>query len=58
MGLKKRLTAVVVIVIAVVLTLGIARSGLQISEKQEEMVFSTGKETLYLWYTDEMLTSY
>ncbi len=58
MSLKKRLTAVGIIAMAAVLTFGIAKSGLQISEKQEEPVFTGGKETLYLWYTDEALTSY
>ena len=58
MGLKKRLTAVGIIAAAAVLTFGIARSGRQISEKQENTVFAGGKETLYLWYTDEALTSY
>lgn len=58
MSLKKRLTAVGITAIAAVLTFGIAKSGLQITEKQEDPVFSSGKETLYLWYTDEALTSY
>lgn len=58
MSLKKRLTAVGIIAIAAVLTFGIAKSGLQISDKQEESVFTVEKETLYLWYTDEALTSY
>lgn len=58
MSLKKRLTAVGIIVIAAVLTFVAAKSGLQISEKQKEPVFTGGKETLYLWYTDEALTSY
>lgn len=58
MSLKKRLTAVGITAIAAVLTFGIAKSGLQITEKQEDSVFASGKETLYLWYTDEALTSY
>lgn len=58
MSLKKRLTAVGIIAAAAVLTFGIAKSGRQISEKQEEPMFTGGKETLYLWYTDEALTSY
>lgn len=58
MSLKKRLTAVGIIAIAAVLTFGIAKSGLEVSDKQEEPVFTGGKETLYLWYTDEALTSY
>lgn len=58
MSLKKRLTAVLFIAIAAALTLGVAKSGMPISEKQEDTVFSNGKETLYLWYTDEALTSY
>ena len=58
MSLKKRLTAVVITALAAVLTFGIAKSGIQISEKQEEEVADNGKDTLYLWYTDEALTSY
>ena len=58
MSLKKRLAAVGVIAVAAALTFGIAKSGKQISEKQENTVFTNEKETLYLWYTDEALTSY
>lgn len=58
MSLKKRLTAMGIIVIAAALTFGIAKSGLTITEKQEDTVFLNGKESLYLWYTDESLTSY
>lgn len=60
MSLKKRLTAVVIIALAAAITFGIAYSGMQISEKKEEIIVDTGggKDTLYLWYTDEALTSY
>ena len=58
MSLKKRLTAVGIIAIAAALTFGIAKSGRQITEKQDNTVFTSEKETLYLWYTDEALTSY
>lgn len=58
MSLKKRLRAVGIIAIVAALTFGIAKSGLQISDKQEETIFTGSKETLYLWYTDEALTSY
>ncbi len=58
MHLKKRLTAVAVIAIAAAVIFGIAKSGREITEKQENTVFSNEKETLYLWYTDEALTSY
>lgn len=58
MSLKKRLTAVGIIAIAAALTFGIAKSGRQITEKQENTIFTPEKETLYLWYTDEALTSY
>lgn len=58
MTLKKRLAAVGIIGLAVACTAGIARTGWQISEKQESTIFTGGKETLYLWYTDEALTSY
>ena len=56
MSLKKRLKAAGIIAIAAAAVFGIARSGLAISEKQEETVFTNGKETLYLWYTDETLS--
>lgn len=58
MTLKKRLAAAGLIALAAACTAGIARAGWQISEKQESSIFSSGKETLYLWYTDEALTSY
>lgn len=60
MGFKKRLAAVVLLAAVSLLTFGIARSGMQVSEKQEEefSAFTGGKDTLYLWYTDEALTSY
>lgn len=58
MSLKSRLTAVGIIAAAAAATFFIAGSDREISEKKEETVFSGGKETLYLWYTDEALTSY
>lgn len=58
MSLKKRLTAVGIIAIAAAITFGVAKSGRQITEKQENIIFTDEKETLYLWYTDEALTSY
>ena len=60
MSLKKRLITVGVIAAAAALIFGIAKSGKAITEKVEESVFhkGNGKETLYLWYTDEALTSY
>lgn len=58
MSLKKRLTAIGIIAIAAAAVFGIAGSGRQISEKQEETIFAGEKETIYLWYTDEALTSY
>lgn len=61
MSLKKRLITVGVIAAAAALIFGIAKSGKAITEKvEEESVFhkGNGKETLYLWYTDEALTSY
>lgn len=58
MSLKKRLIAVGVTVLVAAITFGIAKSGREITMIEEEPVFSQGKETLYLWYTDEVLTSY
>ena len=42
MSLKKRLAAVLVVAIAAGLTFGIAKSGREITEKQEEIVSSIG----------------
>ena len=58
MSLKKRLTAIGIIAIAAAAVFGIAKSGKVIADKQGDTVFSGRKETLYLWYTDEALTSY
>lgn len=58
MSLKKRLTAVGIVAIAAGLTFVIAKSGAQVTEKKETPVFTNGRETLYIWYTDEALTSY
>ena len=58
MGLKKRLTAVGILALAAGLTFGIAKSGMEITTKIEEPGLGIGKETVYLWYTDEALTSY
>ena len=55
MGFKKRLAAALLLAAVAFLTFGIARSGMQVSEKQEEKfpAFTGEKDTLYLWYTDE-----
>lgn len=58
MSLKKRLTAVGILAMAAALTFGIAGSGMQIREKQSEPIIDNNKETIYIWYTDEALTSY
>lgn len=58
MSLKKRLTAVGILAMAAALTFGIAGSGMQIKERQNESIIDTSKETISLWYTDEALTSY
>ncbi len=43
---------------AALLILGVARSGRTVGERQEDTLFGRGKETVYLWYTDESLTAY
>lgn len=57
MGLKKRLTAIGILAVSAALVFGIAKSGMEMTTKEEE-IFSKEKETIYLWYTDEALTSY
>lgn len=59
MSLKKRLIAAGAVALGAALAFGIAISGREISDAGEaEPIFSQGKETLYLWYTDEALTAY
>lgn len=65
MKLKKRLAAVGVIAAIAALTFGIAGPGREIIQKDETEIETEeapalfgGKETLYVWYTDEALTSY
>lgn len=58
MSLKKRLTAVGIVAFAAGLTFVIAKSGAQVTEKKETPIFTNGRETVYIWYTDEALTSY
>ena len=61
MGLKKRLTAVGILAIVAGLTIGIAKSGREITPidtPQVESIFGGGRETIYIWYTDQALTSY
>ena len=60
MSLKKRLTAIGLLVIMAATVFAIAGSGMEISVKEEgsSLLKSKEKETLYLWYTDEALTSY
>lgn len=61
MSLKKRLTAVGILAIIAGLTIGIAGSGREITTAdtpEQDSLFSSGRETVYIWYTDEALTSY
>lgn len=58
MSLKKRLMTVGILAVMTGLVFGIAKSGMGLSKKTEERLFLDGKETLYIWYTDEVLTSY
>ncbi len=58
MSFKKRLTAVGIIAIVAALVFLIARAGLQTDDQQEDTALTNERETLYLWYTDEALTSY
>ncbi len=58
MSLKKRLMAAGVVALVAALAFGIAKAGINVVTEQEAPVFTREKETLYLWYTDEALTSY
>lgn len=60
MSLKKRLAAIGIIAAMAVITIGTALAGQMTQNKEEEVPISLfgGKETVYVWYTDEALTSY
>ncbi|MBQ9926997.1 MAG: extracellular solute-binding protein [Lachnospiraceae bacterium] len=59
MSLKKRLTAIGILAVMAGLIFVIAGWGTQAgSEEAEIPMFSDQKETIYIWYTDEVLTSY
>lgn len=58
MSLKKRLVGVGILACAAGITFAIAGSGMKITTKEEKPSFIGEKETLYLWYTDDALTSY
>lgn len=58
MSLKKRLMAAGVVALVAALAFGIAKAGIDVVTEREAPVFTREKETLYLWYTDEALTSF
>ena len=58
MSLKKRLKAMLIITALAGLVFCVAKYGNQNHLEEEKSIFAEGKETLYLWYTDEVLTSY
>lgn len=58
MGLKKRLKAIGVLAALAGLVFCVAKYGNSEGEKTEISLFNESKETVYLWYTDEVLTSY
>ena len=58
MSLKKRLKAIVIIAALAGLVFGVAKYGNQNETEAELPIFTESKETVYLWYTDEVLTSY
>ena len=58
MSLKKRLKAIVIIAALAGLVFGVAKYGNQNGTEAEIPIFTESKETVYLWYTDEVLTSY
>lgn len=61
MSLKKRLTAIGILAVAAGIVIAVAKSGGEVAPAQapeEESLFSGGRETVYIWYTDEALTPY
>lgn len=58
MSLKKRLAKVGILAVMAGLVFATAKFGTGGSNETQEPLFSDGKETLYIWYTDEVLTSY
>lgn len=58
MSLKKRLRAIVIVAALAGLVFGVAKFGSHNTMDVEIPIFTESKETVYLWYTDEVLTSY
>lgn len=57
MSLKKRLLAVLVIICALMGVLFVGFRGMTIPKAEQESLFRK-KDTLYFWYTDDILTDY
>lgn len=58
MSLKKRLKAIGILAVLAGLVFCVAKYGEQGNAAEDIPIFTEGKETVYLWYTDEVLTSY
>ncbi len=60
MSLKKRLSSIAVLVLLVGIVFAIAISGKELKKENrgEAPLVVNGKDTLYIWYTDEALSSY
>jgi len=57
MSLKKRLTAIVVLLCTLGWTTYIGTQGMVVTEEENVSIFDN-KETIYFWYTDDALTDY
>lgn len=57
MSLKKRLTAVLALVLVLAIAVIVGNSGMTLPEKSQDSAFHK-KETIYFWYTDDALTDY
>lgn len=59
--MKRRLTAILLIALAAAAVFLIGKSGLPIREKTQETegtLLGTGKDSIYIWYTDDAITPY
>lgn len=59
--MKKRLMAIVLIVLAAAAVYGIAKSGLPIREKMdasESSIIGNDRDSIYIWYTDDAISPY
>ena len=58
MILRKRLTAMLLVIGMTAGVIGVGASGVTVPKETEESLFGGKKDTIYFWYTDDALSDY